>query len=585
MTEGQRGMWAIDTEWGYVDNRVDEESAWEPVVLCAVNLDTGQRLHFWGRNSTGLREFFREHADDLFICHYAIAEMKYLLRLGIPLPANWCDTFLAYRFLHNSPGQLDAGLSHALHSYGLKHVDQSAKQDLREKIVRLAFNADDPSDRQQVIDYCYSDCDGGIALYKQLGMPAIRSRMLHWVEYLKAIAKMELRGVPFDLKSYRAIERQSPQIRDALTRDINRTWPVYRDHSFSLGDFIEWCRSVDIAWPTKKSPVSKQSYYPLDRETFKDMSGRHPFIEHVRQVRNTIASLGKRTLAVDRELRRHFFSTSVFRAVTARNQPKKFVFSGPKWMRYLIVPESAEHVLVYVDYVAQEIAVAAALSSDVNMRAIYEAEDCHMAFAIRANAAPSNASKATHSEIRKRYKAVNLGVQYGQTAIGIAQKLGISQSAAENMVYQHRREFSVFWRWSDDLTQGSFDRGWISTSCGWRSLVPKKSNSRTWQNWPMQATGSDIMRLTITYLDQQNVQLLAPIHDGFLMTCRRSDLNALREAVNVACSAAVEQVIPGFPLRWETSVYADRFEDPDGAPLWTRLQSILNSLPTQNALQ
>ena len=37
----------------------------------------------------------------------------------------------------------------------------------------------------------------------------------------------------------------------------------------------------------------------------------------------------------------------------------------------MIVPESPEHVLVYVDYVAQEIGIAAALSKDPVMRSIF----------------------------------------------------------------------------------------------------------------------------------------------------------------------------------------------------------------------
>lgn len=259
-------------------------------------------------------------------------------------------------------------------------------------------------------------------------------------------------------------------------------------------------------------------------------------------------------------------------------QPTNFIFNGPKWLRYLIVPESPDHVLVYVDYTAQEIGIAAALSNDLRMREIYEADDCHMAFAISAGAAPVGATKTSHPKIRKRYKTVNLGVQYGQTEFGISSKLGIPLAEAEALLNVHRSQFSTFWNWSEDLVQGSFDRGWITTPCGWRCNVPQKSNERTWMNWPMQSTGADVMRLTVTYLDQQNVQLLAPVHDGFVMTCRRHELGSLREAIKTACQTAIEQVIPGFPLRWDMEVYEDRFRDADGEPLWNRLQAVLAAI-------
>src|SRR5262245_24959931 len=151
----------------------------------------------------------------------------------------------------------------------------------------------------------------------------------------------------------------------------------------------------------------------------------------IRQVQKTLDQFKRRTLTVDPVLNRHFYSTSAFRAVTSRNQPRGFIFSGPKWLRFLIVPELPDHVLIYVDFVAQEVGIAAALSQDPAMRAVYEDSDCHMAFAIRAGAAPVGASKRTHPLIRKQHKTVNLGVLFGQTAFGISARLGIPFSEAE----------------------------------------------------------------------------------------------------------------------------------------------------------
>src|SRR5262249_41710751 len=203
------------------------------------------------------------------------------------------------------------------------------------------------------------------------------------------------------------------------------------------------------------------------------------------------------------------------------------------------------HVLVFVDFVAQEIGIAAALSQDPTMRAVYEADDCHMAFAVRAGAAPVGATKKSHAGVRKQYKTVNLGMLYGQTAYGVAARLGIPYAEAEGLVAAHKELFPVFWSWSERTVQGAYDRGWIKTPCGWRSHVPFATNERTWMNWPIQSTGSDIMRLTATYLDRQNVRLLAIIHDGFLLSCRRSQLADLRAARGFACATAREHRLPG----------------------------------------
>jgi DNA polymerase-1 len=568
-------VWSIDTEWGFRDDQVDHESSWEPVVLCAVGLRSGRRFHFWGRDDR-LSSFLLEHGNDLFVAHNVVAEMKYLLRLDVPLPAKWFDTFVAWRFITNKPNHLEAGLSKALHCLGVPHMAPAAKEQLQQRILHLQFAPESQEDRDEIIDYCFTDCDGAAILYARTCEQVRFVIMAHWCEYLKAVARMELRGIPFDVEGYQQILRQQPSIRSSLIADINKTAPIFVDGSFKANFFLTWRRNEGIQWPVRESGATGKAYYPLDDETFKDMEGRHPFIGRVRQVRKTLNTFGQRVLVVDPVTRRHYFSTSAFRSVTGRNQPKNFVFSGPKWFRYLIVPESPDHTLVYVDYSAQEIGIAAALSGDANMQAVYEASDCHLAFAIRAGAAPADATKQSHPNVRKSYKTVNLGVQYGQTAFGISAKLGIPIQEAEALLTQHKELFATFWAWSERIVQGAIDRGQIVTPCGWRSRVPPFHKDRSWLNWPMQATGGDIMRLTITYLDRQNVRVLAPVHDGFLLSCRRDQLEDLRAAVDYACSTAVEHVLPGFPLRWDFTVYDNgRFEDDDGLSLWTTLQTTL----------
>lgn len=576
-------IWSIDTEWGFHDGRVDQESAWEPVVLCLVGLRSGCRHSFWGHDP-GLPAFFTDHATDVFVSHYAVAEMKYLLRHGIVLPDRWFDTFVAWRYLTNRPRNLEAGLAPALQRLGLPGLVPAVKKELQQKILHLRFDPGRAADRQEITDYCFSDCDGGAALYQRLAGRVPTALMKHWAEYLKAVARMELRGIPFDAANYRHIQESQPIIKARLIGNLNSTWPVFAGETFKKSAFLAWCRTVGIHWPKKVSDTTGVPYSCFDKDTMKDMEGRHPFIAEVRQVLKTLDQFEGRSLTVDPIRDRHSYSTSVFRSVTGRNQPRGFVFSGPKWLRWLITAESPDHVLVYVDYVAQEIGIAAALSGDPVMRAIYETDDCHMAFAIRAGAAPAGASKKTHPGVRKPYKTVNLGVIYGQSAYGIADRLGIPHGEAEKMLADHRVLFPAFWRWSERMVQGAFDRGWIATPCGWRCRVPFPSNERTWMNWPVQATGSDIMRLTITYLDRQNVRLLAPVHDGFLMSCRRDQRADLQDAVNYACTTAVDQVLPGFPLHWDFTVYDQgRFADEDGQPLWERLQSILEEAKSEEA--
>ena len=93
-----RETWFVDCEWGFLGGRVDMESAFEPVVFCAVGSRSSERLSFWGWED-GLGEFLDAHRADLFVSHNNVAEMKYVLRAGLRLPDRWFDTYVGWRLL------------------------------------------------------------------------------------------------------------------------------------------------------------------------------------------------------------------------------------------------------------------------------------------------------------------------------------------------------------------------------------------------------------------------------------------------------------------------------------------------------
>lgn len=91
--------WFVDCEWGFKDRRVDCETAWVPVVFCAVGHHSKERHAFW-RGDDRLAVFISSHAADQFVSHVNTAEMKFLIRLGIELPKRWFDTHAAWRRLY-----------------------------------------------------------------------------------------------------------------------------------------------------------------------------------------------------------------------------------------------------------------------------------------------------------------------------------------------------------------------------------------------------------------------------------------------------------------------------------------------------
>jgi hypothetical protein len=569
-------VWGVDSEWGYKDDRVGWESMWRPVVLCLLNAGTGQRLAFWADDSR-LRDFFRDHFGDTYVAHVAQSEMKYIWRLAAPLPPSWFCTAAGWRWLKNRPTKLGhhTGLSKCLHALGLPHLAPEEKKSLQDEILHLRFG---PEDRQRITGYCMSDCEGTLPLYRYLVDRVPATWMASHALFLAAVTRAELRGVPWDVRKWERLLEAAPRMLAALRDRVNAIAPVYVGATFKRKRFHAWRRSQYISWPEKISEATGLPYLPVDDDTLEDMELRHPFIALLRQTLKTHRALGKRKMVVDLVNERHYYENWPLGSLTGRSQPKKFVFSGPKWQRHFIVPPSPDHILLYTDFVSQEIGIAASLAHDATMLADYAASDCHMSFAIRNGAAPRGATKKTHPHARKVYKTCNLGVLCRQSAFGMAARLGIPHHEAAAIVARHKNDYRDFWTWSERYITRGYDTGLVRTPCGWRAHVPPGSNERTWANFPIQSVGADILRAAVCYLDRQNVQLLATVHDGFLLTCRRDQLADLRAAIDFAFRQAVEHSLPGSPLRWDYGddcVFDERFEDDDGAAMWGVLMDLL----------
>jgi hypothetical protein len=259
--------------------------------------------------------------------------MKYLLRLGIGLPQRWFDTYAAWRRLNNRPGRPDASLTAVLAQLGLPHLHLLDKQRWQQKILRLEFDAGSDRDRREITDYCFSDCDGCAAVYQHIIGKVDPAAMEIWTEYLKAISRMELRGIPFDVRTARMIIYSREAIVEHLIGLVNKTHPIYVDMTFRRRAFFEWCAKQNISWPWTRSKITGRPMQSLADDAMKLMETRHPFINLVRQVRKTVRAFNRLSIKADGRSGRHYFSTWPFRSLTGRNQPRNYVFGGPKWMR------------------------------------------------------------------------------------------------------------------------------------------------------------------------------------------------------------------------------------------------------------
>jgi len=310
------------------------------------------------------------------------------------------------------------------------------------------------------------------------------------------------------------------------------------------------------------------------------MCKTYPVLNPVRELRYALSQLRLESLAIGADGRNRTL-LSAFQAKTGRNAPStsKFIFGPAVWLRNLIRPRPG-YGLAYIDWSSQEYAIAAYLSGDPNMIAAYESGDVYLSLAKGVGAAPPDATKESHQPVRELYKVVQLATQYGQGAKSLAATIGKSIAEAKALLYSQAQLYRTFWTWSEAALSYALAFKKLHSVFGWQIQLPKRShcNVRSLRNFPMQANGSEMLRLACCIATERGIRVCAPIHDAILIESPietlESDVEKARQAMNEASAA----VLGGAVVRTDAKLvyWPDHYTDPRGETMWNLILEVLN---------
>ena len=409
-----REVWAVDAEfWAAPGER--------PFVHCLVGREvfSGRVVRAWRDELLKMTEApFDVGPDALFVGYFVSAELGCFLALDWEFPANILDLYVEHRAQTNGLRLPHGnGLLGAMAWRGLPApIETGQKKQMQQK----AQHAGEWScaEAAELLDYCQTDVDATARLYECM-MPKIDwPNALVRGQFMGAIACMEWIGVPIDVPTLNRLKGSWAEIKPKLIASVDEGFGVYEETTFKESRFDALVTRLGIPWPRFTT-----GHLMLDDDTFKEQAKAFPVINPLRELRGISGKLRVTGLEVGADGRNRAL-LSPFRSRTSRNQPSnaKFIFGPSVCLRSLIKPPEGYGV-AYIDWSAQEFAIAAALSGDERMIADYLSGDPHLAFAKTAGLAPPGATKASHGAIRDQCKTVNLGVLYGMEAEGIARRL------------------------------------------------------------------------------------------------------------------------------------------------------------------
>jgi DNA polymerase-1 len=369
---------------------------------------------------------------------------------------------------------------------------------------------------EKVYEYAAEDADITLRL-KNVLEPRLKEFGVESLFYdiemplVRVLADMELTGVCLDTESLKETER-------AFVERMNQ----YEQHAYLLagekfnisspkqvGDIL-----FDKMKIVEKPKKTKTGQYVTSEEVLLQLRDKAPIVDDILNYRGMKKLLGTYVEALPKLInpRTGHIHTSFNQAVTATGRLSS---SDPnlqnipvrdddgKEIRRCFIPEPGCRWFS-ADYSQIELRIMAHLSDDAHMiEAFREGQDIHRATAAKIWKKPLD--EVTDSQ-RKSAKQANFGIIYGITTYGLAQRMGIDNSEARQLIDDYFETFPKVREYMEQSKETARKQGYAETLFGRRRYLPDINSKngtvrgfaeRNAINAPIQGSEADIIKLAM----------------------------------------------------------------------------------------
>ena len=577
-------VWCIDFEYypgrGLANGGVDGDPV-TPHCFFGYEVRSGRTVRL-RQDELGPFPPYRLDNSALIISYGLAAEFGCHLSKGWGEPACAIDALVEFRHHTNDGRDRDRSLGGALNFFGVDGLDVAHKKSMRDRILQGPPFIE--QEKRDILDYCEDDVRALARLLPRL-LPTIRS----WPHALLrgriqwAIAKIEHRGLPIDLPLLTRLRRHWDGMRTDMVTELD-PFGIYE----IAGGVAHWRNErleafvahYKLPWPRLAS-----GKLCTDDETFREMALLHPIVNPLRELRCSLSKLKLNSLAVGADARNRT-PLWAFGAKTARCAPSttKYVFGPAKWLRFNIVPPPGL-ALIHRDYQQQEVRIAAVESGDANLLAACESGDVYLGVAEQIGLLRASMDDEERAAVRDLAKIIVLSVQYGAGVYSLAALTGLTRSEAHEILARLRAHFHRFYDFVHSVGDHAGLNLEISTCFDWRLKCPSGSNPRTIRNFPMQSTGSMILHTACLLAERRGVEIVAPIHDAFVVQCDARDVDDVSAALDRIMRDASAVVLRGFELPTDCQIIrpGERYFDKRGKAMWDTVTRLLAKRERESA--
>lgn len=188
--------------------------------------------------------------------------------------------------------------------------------------------------------------------------------------------------------------------------------------------------------------------------------------------------------------------------------------------------------LVAIDYSQIELRIAAYLSGDEKLLAIFKnKEDVHTAVAAQVFGIDL---KDVTKDMRRQAKVINFGVMYGMGVTALQKNLGTDRVSAQKFYNEYFEKFSGLATYLEKTKYETAQKGYTETLFGRRryfegirSKLPfiRAAAERMAINAPIQGTEADVIKMAMIKIHEElDVRMLFQVHDELVFEIKEDEL-------------------------------------------------------------
>ncbi len=209
-------------------------------------------------------------------------------------------------------------------------------------------------------------------------------------------------------------------------------------------------------------------------------------------------------------------------------------------------------LILSADYSQIELRLLAHVSGDEHLiHAFTSGEDVHAMTAAKVFGVEL---KDVTKEMRRRAKAVNFGIVYGQSKYGLAKSLGITNVEAQEFIDKYFETYPKVKEYMNNEVEFVAQNGYVETAFGRKRYLASELHSSNYQirefaqraaiNQPLQGTAADLIKIAMIRvdkaIDKMKTKMIMQVHDELVFEVPKDELEQLKSII-LDCMALKDQ--------------------------------------------